>query len=505
VWYDGAVMRATAPVAVAVALFFSSASASAQPPPDMGADPPPPPDSKATQPKPPADMGVDPTPLPPPPPPPWKTNVPTSTYGPALVTPEAPAPVAAPTAPAADGKLEERLRVLEGRLDTAEKHERELRKKVAWLEHFKLTGFVQPLFLWTFYDAAASPNRVNGELPPNIAPNDVIAKSDGTTTNPNFFRIRRARLKFEYMPTDFARFQMEIDATPQGGTLPGIGTNARDLYAEGIARWTPAVRTLFRAGIFKIPYGFEIHQTSAERPFIERSWGTLNLFPAERDTGAWARTLAFDDHLIVDVAVVNGQLLGEKFFVQQPDQNKGKDLVARTRYDFGPFEAGASMYYGEGSVVDATNLRLKNFPRWAVGGEAALHHTFVPALGQTRVFSELTFAQNMDRGVRYPSAVPQIPKTIGDDVENVYQRAFFARLEQGMTEWATLLFRYQVYTPDKDNGDRHQIDAGAAVHFTKGLKLTGEYSWAVDNVHAAGQSPPGKHFNTLSAWMEAKF
>ena len=55
VWYDGAVMRASVPVAVA--LFFSSASASAQPPPDMGADPPPPPNSKATQPKPPADMG----------------------------------------------------------------------------------------------------------------------------------------------------------------------------------------------------------------------------------------------------------------------------------------------------------------------------------------------------------------------------------------------------------------------------------------------------------------
>ena len=36
----------------------------------------------------------------------------------------------------------------------------------------------------------------------------------------------------------------------------------------------------------------------------------MNLFPAERETGAWARTLAFDDHLVVDLAVVNGQLLG---------------------------------------------------------------------------------------------------------------------------------------------------------------------------------------------------
>lgn len=455
---------------------------------------------------PPPDMGADPTPLPPPPPPPWHTNIPTSTHGPALITPEPPTPVAAPPVAPKDTALEDRVKVLEGRADASEKKVHDLEQKLGWLKHFKLTGFVQPQLIWTFFDAAASPNLVNGALPVGIAPNDVIAKSDGTTTNSSFFRLRRARLKFEYMPTDFARFQMELDAVPQGGAIPGVGANARDVYGEGIAKWTPHHKTLFRAGMFKVPYGFEIHQSSADRDLIERSWGTLNMFPAERQFGAWARTLAFDDALTVDLAVVNGQFLGEKFFVQQPDLNKTKDGIARANYNFGPFDAGASLYFGEGQLVDATNLRFKNVPRWAGGLEAAVHHTFFPSLGKTRAFSELTFAQNMESGIRYPTLLPAIPKPdVKADLENVYQRAFFVRLEQDVTTWTTLAARYQVYTPDKDNGDRHQLDFAAAVHFTKGLKLVGEYSWAVDNVHAAGVSPPGKHFNTISGWMQARF
>ena len=160
-------------------------------------------------------------------------------------------------------------------------------------------------------------------------------------------------------------------------------------------------------------------------------------------------------------------------------------------------------------VTDGERLVMPAFGAYA-GGLNVRDEAFAPLfpdgltahlIGETRVFSELTFAQNMDRGVRYPSAVPQIPKTIGDDVENVYQRAFFARLEQKVTAWTTLLFRYQVYTPDKDNGDRHQIDVkvlfnvcektwdrflmgprnlSAAVRHYCGRELTGAHSAEVD-------------------------
>ena len=70
---------------------------------------------------PPPDMGADPTPLPPPPPPPWHTNIPTSTHGPALITPEPPTPVAAPPVAPKDTALEDRVKVLEGRADASEK------------------------------------------------------------------------------------------------------------------------------------------------------------------------------------------------------------------------------------------------------------------------------------------------------------------------------------------------------------------------------------------------
>src|SRR6185436_3238161 len=116
---------------------------------------------------------------------------------------------------------------------------------------------------------------------------------------------------------------------------PGIGTIARNVYGEGIAKWSGDLSTSFKAGIFKVPFGSEIPESSSNRFFIERSWGILNLFSAERDIGVWARTTALEKKLTIDLAVVNGQLLGERFFVTQPDLNRGKDVMGRLEWDFG--------------------------------------------------------------------------------------------------------------------------------------------------------------------------
>jgi hypothetical protein len=267
-------------------------------------------------------------------------------------------------------------------------------------------------------------------------------------------------------------------------------------------------------GIFKLPFGYEIPQSDADRPFIERSWGEQNMFPSEFDTGARVKLLAPRQHLNAQVALVNGVTIGEKNFAVVPDLNRSKDVLGRVSYDLGLLDVGLSGYYGDGQNVDATLLRFKQFPRWAVDLEAAVHHTFVRALGETKIFTELVFAQNMDRGTKYAFAVPQIPANVSDKAQcggaaNTYcdERSFFVRLEQEVTKWAIAGFRFDTYSPDtaQQTDSRNTFSFLGVARFTKGLQFMAEYDYAEDDIHAAGKAPAGKKIHMGSGVLQGRF
>ncbi len=421
---------------------------------------------------------------------------------------------AAPSLPPSPD-LERRVEVLESRLDAANAQLKDSQAALTWLKMFRLSGYIQPQLLWQWYNTAASPNLVGGALTAGIHANDVTAQpvaafnGVGTTTNGDYFRLRRARLKTEFMPVDFARFVFEIDPTPAGGQTSGLGTVAREIEAEGIARWSDHFVTEFGAGIFKIPFGFEVLQSDADRPFIERSWGERNMTPGEFDTGARAYTSAFDGALNVQVAVVNGNMEGEKSFSALPDLNKGKDLVGRLNYNFGPFDVGVNGYYGTGQLVDASTLRFKQYPRSAGNVELALHHVFLRVLGETRAFAEGTLASNLDRGVNYGPGIglPAMPALVTESVKDLHEASAWVRAEQDFTRWFTLGLRFDYYTPDtsQSNNGRATYAAVGAVHVTRWLQYMVEYDHSVDNVRAIGGKPPGKLFDALSNVLQVRF
>jgi hypothetical protein len=445
-----------------------------------------------------------------PPPPPW-TGQPTSTSGTALMPPEAPAEPGAPP-PTADPALAARVAALEARLAEEKKNQElsdEDRDALSWLRRFKLSGFVQPELEWNWYNAAASPNaQANGLLPPNVGANDVTALPTGGTTNTAAFRIRRARLRAEFMPADAAQLVFEIDPTPPD---PGVGattttTILRTVEAQGTARFSRLVETEFAVGLFKVPFGFEVQENDADRPFIERSWGARNMFPGEFDTGARAYT--YGGRLTVELAILNGQTIGEKTFTLQPDLNKGKDLVGRVNYCFGWLDVGASGYYGQGQVVDAAALAFKQFARYAVDVEARLHRAFFP-LGESRAFVELVRGENMDRGVYYGAlSQPAIPADVFNGAVNgLDELSYWIRVEQDITRWFTAGLRYDYYTPNSAQGTngRDTFGAVAAWNVVNGLKLMAEYDHAVDNVHAPGAAAPSREIDTASGVLQARF
>ena len=493
------------------------------------------------QPPPPTTAPVSPPPpdLPPPPPPPWTANP--TVYAPA--PPAAPAttttaPTAPTTAPAAGGTLivdrpappppallehereherhmsELELRLLQADERTRREHE-DHERWWGWTRWVTISGYLQPQLLWQTFNAAASPN------PAGQDPNATVAKQDnvfntatgtgvpGLTTNGDYFRLRRARLKVELAPNDVSRFVMEIDPTLAGGPDNATGTIARNVEAQGIARWGGDVETVFGMGIFKIPYGWEVLQSDADRPFIERSWWEQNITPGEFDTGAKAYTTALHKRLTFQVAVINGETQGEKTFSLLPDTNKGKDVVGRLNYNFGPFDLGASGYYGQGSEVSIATLAFKEYPRYAGNVEAALHHKLL-GIGETRILGELNAGQNMDRGVKYSFALPGLPTDIvNGSVVNRNEFGWFARIEQDITRWATLAFRYDFYTPDTSialNGRSTEAVVGV-VHFTKQLQLMLEYNHFTDNVHstAPGTPVPYKQGDVFSGVFQVRY
>lgn len=367
-------------------------------------------------------------------------------------------------------------------------------------------GYLQPQLLLQSFNAAASPNRVSGNLPAGISANDTTAKADGTTTNGNMFRLRRTRLRVAF-ETDVMRAFLQIDVLPNGGAAPGIGTIARNAEVTGKIHWTRDVRTEVTMGLFQMLARYELVEALMVRPFIERTWFSQNAFPTERDIGVHAKTIALKEKLTADIGVVNGQTLGQPTFVLEPDLNKAKNVVGWFAYDFGPVTVGVNPYFGRGQVVDGASLRFKQFTQWSGNAMAIVKLPIFKKLGESRLYSELTFTQNMDTGIKYAFAVPAIPANFASDVTNLHGRAFYARLEQDVTRWFLAGYRFDTYTPDssiKDNArDTHALLAVA--RFSPNLRFMNEVGLAFDNVHPRGQGAPGRNSLYFSSVLQATF
>lgn len=435
------------------------------------------------------------------------TQSPTSVSGSDLLPPQA--NTSAPIPAAHDAALEARLAELEAKV-RADEEKSSHEEHEGWLErHVKISGYIQPQLVVQVFNAAASPNN-QPTLPAGIGSNDTTATASGTTTNKDFFRLRRARLKTELLPNEYTKIVFEFDPNLAGGANPGSGTIARNVEAVGIAKWCSCVTTEFGMGIFKVPFDFEILQTDADRPFIERSWGEQNMFPGEFDEGVHESTYAFDKKLRVDFAVVNGTMISEPNFAVVPDLNKAKDLVGRAFVDLGPVDAGVGAYYGQGAEVDAAALKFKQYPRWAGNVHAGFHHDLVKVLGATKLYGEFVLAKNMDRGLNYKPGLG--PPPIPSDVVNGFlqdhdERSLFLRLEQDITRWVTLGIRYDFYSPDtaQKNDGRDTYSFVGALHFNAWLQWMIEFDHAIDNVHAPGAQAPSKQIETLSNVLQARF
>lgn len=435
-------------------------------------------------------------------PPPWSSE-PTSVSG-TLLEPTVADDAASSksTRKSPPGDLEHRVRTLESRTSQQD-------TELAWLRGLTLSGFVQPQLVASFYDREGTPNAaITGSLPPGIGANDVVATPDGSTTNSNTFRLRRARLKVAYSPVEAARVVVEIDALSTGGEENTGGTIARQVEAQGIARWSDSVRTTFAAGMFRVPFGYEITEYDPDRIFIERTWGARNMFPGQHDIGARARTTAFDGRGAIEFAVVNGTMLGERSFRDLPDLTRGKDAMLRAQALIGPVEVGLSGWVGQGALVDPIGLRYKRYSRFAGNVYAAVRGPlFCRCVGESRLIGSATLGQNMDRGTAYGFTLPTFPATAGGSAVSNDQQSLWIRGEQEITRWVTLGARFDSYSPNtaQSRNTRNAVAGVVALHFTKGLSLLSQLDYASDKIRAPSGNSSSRETVMLSTALLGRF
>lgn len=185
------------------------------------------------------------------------------------------------------------------------------------------------------------------------------------------FAVRRGRVSFQYQLAPTSRIVIQPDLSSAGGV------QLRDAYVELTEPWTPWRNTL-TAGQFKVPFGFEVRQSSRDREMPERTRIITTLFPGERDRGAMLSGAGFGERFTYRVGILNGNGIPVS-----NDVDDEKDLSGRVGFSFGPFDVGASGYSGSSIIAN----REQDKDRLGVDAQWV---TPVPGLGIRAEYIEAT-------------------------------------------------------------------------------------------------------------------
>ena len=250
----------------------------------------------------------------------------------------------------------EELKTLETRLRQKKKKEElkateelatALTPKDSWADKLSLRGYAQ-----LRYSQPISGDRVH-----------LASPGDKFVSNEQNFGLRRARIILSGDVSDhlYMYNQLEANSGPDAGDSQGGKVQIRDFYSD--ISFDDKKEYRVRAGISKVPYGFEILQSSQNRLAMDRADAVNIASRDERDMGLmfyWAPAHIRDrfrdlvrsglkgsgDFGVLGLGVYNGQGLN------RVEVNDGLHTVARLSYPFkfdsGQFfEAGISALSGK--------------------------------------------------------------------------------------------------------------------------------------------------------------
>jgi hypothetical protein len=310
----------------------------------------------------------------------------------------------------------------------------------------------------------------------------------GTPLNQDRFAIRRGRLRLTGR-WRYARADFELDASTTRGPVAGVRRAAVGVQLPNDEAPDALPYLTLQLGLTEIPFGLELQQGQDDILFLERTTGSLALFPGPVDTGV--KLDAVYGPFRAQLAIMNGVPLDDRAGGPNGiDPTRRPDYLGRLGFDTRPLEAlhiagGASFLTGRGfhagsdatkpvlqwddsngdGVINAGELVAvagrgaipsETFARWALGVD--LGFEVQSKIGWTRLYGELVLATNLDRGLYVADPILR-----GDDLRELN---WYAALVQDITRWAFVGVRYEVYDPNSDLVDNRRgrsIPADASI------------------------------------------
>jgi hypothetical protein len=413
----------------------------------------------------------------------------TPSVEPATPTTEA----AAPAAPA----LDQRLSAVESKLAGTEEAVGAMQASVDGFKKLKITGFIQGRYEY-------HQDAVDGTLRP---------KSE------NRFYVRHGYLGARYEGKN-AEFFMQIDANNNDGVV------LKDAEASFVDTWTP-LHLKLTLGQFKVPFGYEILQSDADREMPERSTVILSLFPGDRDRGL--RLQGSYEMFRLNVALVNGASFGQKdpsnFFgvTQNGYDPKGfKTVVGRVGVDLGSLVGGFSWMWGRAldtafGKLDMTSGKLlpdtyTYFAQTRLGADVQ-GYVDVPTLGGLAVKGEVIWARKTNLDYAYTPANSCLnTQSLGWMVTVVQNFGQYLGLALRLDQFDPLLAStvdsrcYEPATPkpllvisNRDKDKLTRLGAALLVHGSQNIKFTLSYE------HPWEQTGSKISNDIVTAQLQARF
>jgi hypothetical protein len=293
----------------------------------------------------------------------------------------------------------------------------------------------------------------------------------GSPLNQDRFSVRRARLRLD-RGWEYANATLELDASTTRGVNVGIRRAEGALLYRGKNSDDLPPLVMVTLGVTDIPFGFELLESSEVRPFMERSLGSLALFPTEMDIGV--KVSGAVSFLRYAFALTNGEPVNNLPGSFPSDPNSNKDFSGRVGVETQPTKAlvisgGTSFYQGTGfhpgtpatkasftwldinedRMIEENELQAvpataatpsSNFNRWAYALDAEL--ALLTRFGATRLVAEGFLASNLDRGY--------LPADPGLSGINLREAGGYAELIQDVTRFGEVGFRFSYYDPNAD-------------------------------------------------------
>ncbi len=334
-----------------------------------------------------------------------------------------------------------------------------------WYEKISIRGYTQLRYSYITDD-----KQLNSEY-------------DSSIGNNKGFLLRRARLVLSGDIHERVSLYLQTEFAQNTGTATNNQNFAqiRDLYADIFL--TKDKEWRIRGGISKVPFGFDVLQSSQQRAPLDRSDAINSASPNERDIGFFLYYTPADtrklfrslvdkglkgsgDYGIVGVGVYNGQTLNV------PEANDNKHIVVHTTY---PFELpyGQIVQVGVDAYRGLINVPVANGVTIPDGGNILDERIGTHFVLYPQPFG-LQAEWNWGRG-------PELNPARTAVQEGYLQGGYV----QAMYKWDNIMpyVRWQEYNGGKKNRTNspfnvvRETEVGVEYQFNRALELTVAYAW----------------------------